>query len=71
MNAVVATDVPTLRQTLHALAERLPEDASWADVAEYARFRVAAAEGKAAIAQGDLASEEEVRRVFAKFGVVA
>lgn len=67
--ALAATQPLTLRQSLHTLAERLPDDASWADVAEYARFRAAAAEGKAAIARGDVASEDEVRRVFARFGV--
>jgi hypothetical protein len=58
-----------VRQELHALAERLPDGASWADVEDYAKFRAAVAEGKAAIARGDIASEAEVRRVFAKFGV--
>lgn len=58
-----------VRQELHALAERLPDGASWADVEEYARFRSAVAEGKAAIARGEIASEVEVRRVFAKYGV--
>jgi predicted transcriptional regulator len=58
-----------VRQELHALAERLPDGASWADVEDYAKFRAAVAEGKAAIASGEIASEAEVRRVFAKYGV--
>ena len=66
MNAVMKAD---LRQALHALAERLPDNATWRDVEEYARLRKAAAEGKEAIRRGEIASEEEVRRVFAKFGV--
>ena len=69
MNAQVKSyDV---RQQLHALAERLPDGASWADVEDYARFRAAVAEGKAAIVRGEIASEAEVRRVFAKYGVNA
>jgi len=60
---------PDLRQALHALAERLPDNATWLDVEEYARLRKAAAEGKEAIRRGEIASEDEVRRVFAKYGV--
>ena len=67
MNAQIK--VHDVRQELHALAERLPDGASWADVEDYAKFRVAVAEGKAAIACGEIASEAEVRRVFAKYGV--
>lgn len=67
MNAQIkAQDV---RQALHALAERLPDGASWADVEEYVRFRAAVVEGKEAIARGEIASEADVRRVFAKYGV--
>ena len=67
MNAQIKS--PDVRDALHALAERLPEGASWADVEEYVRFRAAVAEGKDAIARGEIASEDEVRRVFAKYGV--
>ena len=67
MNAVMRD--PDLRQALHALAERLPENATWRDVEEYARLRKAAAEGKEAIRRGEIASEDEVRGVFAKYGV--
>ena len=67
MNAQVKSH--DVRQQLHALAERLPDGASWADVEDYARFRAAVAEGKAAIVRGEIASEAEVRRVFAKYGV--
>jgi hypothetical protein len=62
---------PGLRQQLHVLAERLPETATWHDVIEYARFRAAVTDGHEAVARGDIASEDEVRRVFAKFGVSA
>jgi len=58
-----------LRQALHALAERLPENATWLDVEDYARLRKAALEGKEAIRRGEIAEEGEVRRVFAKYGV--
>ncbi len=66
MNALPTDD---LRQELHALAERLPDTATWVDVEEYVRLRKAAAEGKAAIARGEIARDDEVQRVFAKYGV--
>jgi predicted transcriptional regulator len=70
MNAVMKDPPPDdLRQELHALAERLPEGAAWADVQEYARFRAAVEAGIAAADRGEFASAEEVRRMFAKWGV--
>ena len=71
MNAVIKDPPHDLRQELHALAERLPDSATWADVEEYVRFRKAVAEGKQALLRGEFASDEEVRRVFAKYGVKA
>ena len=70
MSAVIQEPAhPDLREELHALAERLPETARWADVIEYARFREAVAEGKAAARRGEFASDAEVRAAFAKWGV--
>ena len=63
--------VANLRKELHTLAEQLPEDATWEQAIERLRFRQAVAEGKAAAARGEFASEEEVRRVFAKYSVRA
>ena len=60
-----------LREELHTLAEQLPEDATWEQAIERLRFRQAVAEGKAAAARGEFASEEEVRRVFAKYSIRA
>lgn len=57
-----------LREELHNLAEQLPEDAFWADAMERLRFRKAVAEGKAAADREEFAEEDEVRRVFFKFG---
>jgi len=58
-----------IREALHNLAEQLPEEATWKDVFEYLRFRLAVEEGKKAATDGDFASDEEVRLVFAKYGV--
>ena len=63
--------VVNLREELHTLAEQLPEDATWEQAIERLRFRQAVAEGKAAVARGEFVSEEEVRRVFAKYSVRA
>lgn len=67
MSAVIKK--PAMRDELHALAERLPDTATWADVEEYVRFRAAVAEGKAAARRGEFATDKEVRAVFAKWGV--
>ena len=63
--------VANMREELHTLAEQLPEDATWEQAIERLRFRQAVAEGKAAAARGEFASEEEVRRVFAKYSIRA
>jgi len=64
----MATNV---REELHTLAEQLPDNATWDDVLQRLAFRRAVAAGKAAAERGEFASEEEVRRVFAKYGVNA
>lgn len=58
-----------LREELHTLAEQLPEDATWDEVLERLNFRRAVAEGKAAAVRSEFATEEEVHRVFGKYGV--
>jgi predicted transcriptional regulator len=68
VNAVIRVPPDDLRQELHALAERLPEGATWTDVQEYARFRAAVDAGVAAADRGEFASDEEVRQEFAKWG---
>lgn len=60
-----------LRETLHTLAEQLPEDATFEDAIERLRFLRAVEEGKRAADRGEFATDEEIRRVFAKYGVEA
>ena len=60
-----------LREEVHALAEQLPEDATWADVLERLRFRAGIEAGHAAADRGEFASDADVRRVFGKYGVGA
>lgn len=60
-----------LSRQLHEIADHLPPEATWDDVIEHARFRKAVQEGVAAADRGEFASDEEVRRVFRKWGVNA
>ena len=69
MGVVAEETVLELRQEVHALAERLPESATWGDVLEYARYRMAVQEGLAEARRGEFASDEDVRRMYAKFGI--
>ena len=61
----------TIRQKVHALAEELPSDASWDDVIEEARFRKAVELGIAAADREAFATDEEVHKAFARWGVKA
>lgn len=58
-----------LGQQVHRLADQLPTDATWDDVIERARFLKAVQEGVEAADRGEFASDEDVRRVFRKWGV--
>lgn len=58
-----------LSQQVHQIADHLPPEATWDDVIEPARFRKAVQKGVAAADRGEFASAEEVRRVFANWGV--
>jgi len=65
---VMAAD---LIKQVHEIADQLPTDATWDDVIEQARFRKAVQEGIAAADRDEFASDEDVRRVFRKWGVNA
>jgi hypothetical protein len=59
----------TIRQKVHDLADELPPDASWDDVIEEARFRKAVELGIAAADRRAFATDEEVRKAFARWAV--
>lgn len=65
----MATTADTIRKKVHELADQLPPDATWEDVIEEARFRKAVEAGLAAADRGAFASDEDVQRAFAKWGV--
>ena len=58
-----------IREALHILAEQLPEDATWRDVAYEAYVRQEVEAGLKEIRQGELATDEEVKSAFAQWGV--
>lgn len=61
----------TLKQKAHELIDQLPDTATWDDVIEEARFRKAVEDGIAAADRGDFASEDDVRKAFARWSVKA
>lgn len=55
----------------HQLIDSLPETAGWDDLAERARYLAAVERGVEAAEQGDFATPERIRAMFAKWGVDA
>jgi hypothetical protein len=53
-----------LKDTLHILAEKLPDNATWDDVMEEIRFRRAVDTGIKAADREEFATESEVREAF-------
>ena len=58
-----------LKESLHTLADQLPDNATWDDVMEEVRFRRAVETGIRAADRGEFATQEEVRAAFARWGV--
>ncbi len=59
----------SLKEALHNLADQLPADATWKDVAYEAYVRQEIEAGLAEAKRGEFAGEDEVRDAFAKWGV--
>ena len=57
----------SVKQELHQLADTLPDDATWDDVIEEARFRRAVEAGMHAADRDAFATDEEVRTAFARW----
>jgi predicted transcriptional regulator len=60
--------VTTLQQKVHELADRLPENATWRDVAYQAAVRAEAEEGRADIAAGRVVDGDEMLRWIDSWG---
>jgi len=58
-----------IREALHALAEQLPDGATWKDVAYEAYVRQEIEAGLEEARRGEFAADEDVKSVFAKWGV--
>lgn len=58
-----------IRDALHALAEQLPEGATWKDVAYEAYVRQEVEAGLEEARRGEFASGEELKSAFAQWGV--
>ena len=59
----------TIKEALHHLADLLPEDATWKDVAYEAYVRQEMEAGRAEAKRGEFADESDVRNTFARWGV--
>ena len=58
-----------LKHALHALADQLPDTATWKDVAYEAYVRQEIEMGLAEAQRGEFASDAEVKDTFARWGV--
>ena len=61
--------VQTIKQALHHLADDLPDNATWKDVAYEAYVRQEMEAGLAEVRRGDFADDQDVRNTFAKWGI--
>ena len=59
-----------LKQEAHKLVDQLPDNATWEDLIYEAYVRQSVQEGLEAADRGEFATNEEVRRRFAKWDVV-
>ena len=60
---------PSIKKALHHLADVLPEDATWKDVAYEAYVRQEMESGLAEAQRGEFADESELKNTFARWGV--
>lgn len=59
----------SIKEALHTLAEQLPADATWKDVAYEAYVRQEIEAGLVEAQRGEFAGDDEVKEAFAKWGV--
>jgi len=61
--------IPDIKQALHELADVLPDNASWKDVAYEAYVRQEMEAGLAEAQRGEFADDSAVKNTFARWGV--
>jgi len=69
LKLTMSSSVQNIKEQLHQLADQLPANATWKDVEDQMRFRRAVQEGLDQADRGQFASAEEIRTVFARYGV--
>ncbi len=65
----MSTDGHDIKQALHSLADQLPSNATWKDVAYEAYVRQEAEMGLAEALRSDFANDEDVKETFERWGV--
>ena len=65
----MSTNAYDLKQALHALADQLPDNATWKDVVYEAYVRQEIEAGLSEARHGEFASPGDVQAAFAKWGV--
>ena len=65
----MSTNVSNIKQALHAMADQLPDDATWKDVVYEAYVRQEIEAGLSEARRGEFASADDVQAAFAKWGV--
>jgi len=68
-DTVMSANAHDIKHALHALADQLPEDATWKDVVYEAYVRQEIEAGLSEAQHGEFASADEVQETFAKWGV--
>ncbi|MGH8119944.1 MAG: hypothetical protein ACRESK_04945 [Gammaproteobacteria bacterium] len=68
-SGVILLMASKLKQDLHALADQLPEGATWKDVLYEAYVRQEIDAGLEEARRGEFATDKEVKEAFAKWGV--
>ena len=61
--------IGNIKETLHQIADQLPEEATWKDVVYEAYTRQEIENGLSEARDGDFVSDEQVISAFAKWGV--
>jgi predicted transcriptional regulator len=65
----MSTNISDIKQALHALADHLPDNATWKDVVFEAYVRQEIEAGLSEARRGEFATPDDVQAVFAKWGV--
>lgn len=65
----MSTNVNDIKQALHALADQLPDNATWKDVVYEAYVRQEIEASLSEARRGEVATPDDVQAAFAKWGV--